>query len=214
MIRFPSRAATLAVGLAMTPVLAGCGLQGSDAREEMAQARWSEVQSQYGSRVQLTSDMVRALQGVAAPQDAPALRQLGARVTAPIPAPETPTDPAAFRRYQTAQLQLTRALDQLEQISTRYPQLRANRNFVVLQSRLDGSEGRIAVARNDYNEAAEDYNDALGRFPTSLWSGGRARMQVFTPDPPAPPPAPVVPAPTGPAPPPDALPAPTAPGTT
>ncbi|RZJ44287.1 MAG: LemA family protein [Brevundimonas sp.] len=205
MIRFPSRAATLAVGLAMTPVLAGCGLNGSSTREEMAQARWAEVRSQYGSRVQLTSDMVGALQGVAAPQDAPALRQLGARVTAPVPAPDTPTDPAAFRRYQTAQLQLTRALDQLEQISTRYPQLRANRNFVVLQSRLDGSEGRIAVARNDYNEAAEDYNDALGRFPTSLWSGGRARMQVFTADPPAPAAPPPVPA---------GAPTPTAPGTT
>lgn len=195
MIRFPSRAATLAVGLAMTPALAGCGLPGSSTREEMAQARWAEVQSQYSSRVKLTSDMVGALQGVAAPQDAPVLRQIGVRVTAPITAPEAPTDPTTFRQYQTAQMQLTRALDQLEQISVRYPQLRANRNFVVLQSRLDGSEGRIAVARNDYNEAAEDYNAALGRFPASLWSGGRAHMQIFTPDPPAPPPAPVAPAP-------------------
>lgn len=172
-----------AVMLVMATALAGCGLNASSTREEMAQARWADVQAQDQNRARLTADMVGALQGAAAPQDIVMLRQIGAGIAPPVSTPETPTDPAAFRRYQAAQLRLTRSLAQLEQISTHYPELQSNQSFVVLRSRLEGSKGRIAVARNDYNEAAESYNAALGHFPASLWSGGRERMQVFTPEP-------------------------------
>lgn len=172
-------AATLVVATA----LAGCGLNASSTREEMAQARWADVQAEDRNRARLTADMVGALQGAAAPQDIVMLRQIGARVATPVPAPDAPTDPVAFRRYQASQLQLTRSLAQLEQIATHYPQLQSTQSFVVLRSRLEGSKGRIAVARNDYNEAAGNYNAALGHFPASLWSGDREKMQVFTPEP-------------------------------
>ena len=183
MTHSPHRVA--AAMLVMATALAGCGLNASSTREEMAQARWADVKAQDQNRARLTADMVGALQGAAGPQDIMMLRQIGTQVATPVPAPEAPTDPVSFRRYQASQLQLTRSLAQLEQIATHYPQLQSTQSFVVLRSRLEGSKGRIAVARNDYNEAAVSYNAALGHFPASLWSGGREKMQVFTPEPPA-----------------------------
>lgn len=170
-----------AVLLIAATVLAGCGLNARSTPEEVAQARWIDVQTQFSGRARLTSDIVGALRPLAEPQDGPALQSIASRAAGAIPTPPTPTDAAAFRRYQAAQQQLSGALVQLDQISARYPVTRTDRTFILLNTRLDGAEGRIAVAVNDYNKAAGDHNEALGRFPASLWSGDRRRMQLFRP---------------------------------
>ena len=98
-------------------------------------------------------------------------------VTRPAPrrpaSPSTPprsTDPAAFQRFQQAQDQLSGALGRLLAVSENYPDLKSNENFLALQSQLEGTENRIAIARRDYNDAVRDYNTTLRVLPTSIWA--------------------------------------------
>jgi LemA protein len=95
----------------------------------------------------------------------------------------TITDPAAFQRYQAAQNQLSGVLGRLLAISENYPDLKSNQNFLALQSQLEGTENRIAVARRDYNEAVRDYNTTLRTFPTIIWAktaySSARPMQLF-----------------------------------
>jgi LemA protein len=83
----------------------------------------------------------------------------------------TLTNPAAFQQYQQAQDHLSGVLGRLMVASERYPELKSNENFMALQSQLEGTENRIAVARNDYNESVRDYNTTLRTFPSVLWAG-------------------------------------------
>jgi len=95
----------------------------------------------------------------------------------------TITDPAAFQRFQQAQDQLSGVLGRLMAISENYPELKSNQNFLALQSELEGTENRIAVARRDYNEAVRDYNTTLRTFPTVLWAktlyGSAKPLEMF-----------------------------------
>src|SRR5690606_9570436 len=96
----------------------------------------------------------------------------------------TITDPAAFQQYQQAQDRLSGVLGRLMLIQERYPDLKSNQNFLALQSQLEGTENRIAIARRDYNEAVRDYNTEIRTFPGALWAGTAHRwakpMQTFT----------------------------------
>ena len=93
-------------------------------------------------------------------------------------------NPQAFQQYQEAQGQLSGALSRLLVTVEAYPQLQANQNFLALQSQLEGTENRIAVARRDYNEAVRAYNTTLRTFPNVLWAktihSGSQPMQLFT----------------------------------
>jgi len=89
----------------------------------------------------------------------------------------TLTDPAKFQQYQAAQDRLTGVLGRLMVISERYPDLKSNENFLALQSQLEGTENRIAIARRDYNQAVADYNTSLRTFPQMIW----ARLQHAQP---------------------------------
>jgi LemA protein len=80
------------------------------------------------------------------------------------------TDPEAFKRFQDAQAQLSGSLGRLLAISERYPDLKSNQNFLALQSQLEGTENRIAVARRDYIEAVRVYNTELKTFPGRIWA--------------------------------------------
>ena len=94
------------------------------------------------------------------------------------------SNPQAFQQYQQAQGQLSGALSRLLVSVEAYPQLQANQNFLTLQSQLEGTENRIAVARRDYNEAVRDYNTTLRTFPNVIWAktvhSGSQPMQLFT----------------------------------
>ncbi len=93
------------------------------------------------------------------------------------------TDPKVFQQYQAAQSQLSGVLGRLLAVSEKYPDLKSNENFLALQSQLEGTENRIAVARRDYNEAVRDYNTTLRTFPTILWAktfySASKPMQLF-----------------------------------
>jgi LemA protein len=95
----------------------------------------------------------------------------------------TLTNPAAFAQYEQAQNQLSGVLGRLMAISEKYPDLKSNENFMALQSQLEGTENRIAIARRDYNDAVRDYNTTLRVLPTSLWAATFYRsakpMQTF-----------------------------------
>ena len=106
------------------------------------------------------------------------------RATSVTITPETLNDPAAFRRYQAAQGELSQALSRLLLVVERYPDLKSNQNFLALQSQLEGTENRIAVARRDYNEAVQSYNTSLRTFPTLIWArtfqSGSEPMPLFS----------------------------------
>lgn len=172
--------------LFLIPVaLAGCGINTIPTKQEKARASWADVQSQYQRRADLIPNLVETVRGYAA-QERTVLRevvQARASATQVRVDASTVTDPAAFQRYQAAQNQLTGVLGRLLAISENYPDLKSNQNFLALQSQLEGTENRIAVARRDYNEAVRDYNTSLRTFPTIIWAktayASAQPMQLF-----------------------------------
>ena len=186
MIRFSHRAAALAAVVVMAPAVTGCGVNAIPTKEEAAKARWADVQSAYQRRADLIPNLVSTVQG-AAIQERTTLTQVveaRARATGVTVTPETLNDPAAFQQYQAAQGELSQALSRLLLVVEQYPQVQSNQNFLTLQSQLEGTETRIAVARRDYNEAVRVYNTSLRTFPTVIWANtvhsGSDRLPEFT----------------------------------
>lgn len=186
MIRISPRLAAIAAVVVLAPAVTGCGINSIPTKEEAAKARWADVQSQYQRRADLVPNLVATVQG-AAVQERTTLTQVieaRSRATAVQVTPETLNDPQAFQRFQAAQGELSQALSRLLMVTENYPQLQSNQNFLALQSQLEGTENRIAVARRDYNEAVRDYNTSLRTFPTVIWAktihGGSQPMQAFS----------------------------------
>lgn len=185
MIPMNSRVAAIAAVVILAPAAAGCGINAIPTKEEAAKARWADVQSQYQRRSDLIPNLVATVQGAAIAERTTLTQviEARARATGVTVTPETLNDPAAFQRYQAAQGELTQALSRLMLVVERYPEVRSNQNFIALQSQLEGTENRIAVARRDYNDAVRDYNTTLRTFPTVLWAktihGGSQPMQLF-----------------------------------
>ncbi len=153
-------------------LLTGCGLNNIPTYEEMAKARWSEVLNQYQRRADLIPNLVETVKGFAK-QEATVLEAVvaaRARATQVQVNADTITDPEAFKRFQDAQAQLSGALGRLLAVSENYPDLKSNANFLALQSQLEGTENRIAVARRDYIEAVRVYNTELRTFPGIIWA--------------------------------------------
>jgi LemA protein len=185
-IRISPRLAAIAAVVVLAPAVTGCGINSIPTKEEAAKARWADVQSQYQRRADLVPNLVATVQG-AAVQERTTLTQVieaRSRATAVQVTPETLNDPQAFQRFQAAQGELSQALSRLLMVTENYPQLQSNQNFLALQSQLEGTENRIAVARRDYNEAVRDYNTSLRTFPTVIWAktihGGSQPMQAFS----------------------------------
>jgi LemA protein len=167
-------------------LVSGCGVNTIPTLEEQAKAKWSDVLNQYQRRADLIPNLVETVKGYAAQerQVLEAVTNARARATSiQLPA-DVVTDPEAFKRFQDAQAQLTGALGRLIAVSEAYPDLKSNQNFLVLQSQLEGTENRIAVARRDYIEAVRGYNTELRTFPGVLWASTLYRsakpMQTFT----------------------------------
>jgi len=182
-IRF-LRIPVLAVLLGLT--VSGCGVNNIPTYEEQAKAKWSEVLNQYQRRADLIPNLVETVKGYAA-QERTVLEEVTnarARATQIQISPDIVNNPEAFKRFQEAQAQLSGALGRLLAVSERYPDLKSNQNFLALQSQLEGTENRIAVARRDYIEAVRAYNTELKTFPGVLWAGtlyrDRKPMETFT----------------------------------
>jgi len=136
--------------------------------------QWSQVENQYQRRSDLIPNLVATVQGAATFEKSTLEAVVQARASvgrAQINPSAAPTDPAQLAQYEAAQASLGAALQRLLVVVERYPELKANANFRDLQAQLEGTENRIAVARMDYNKAAQDYNTARLRFPTNLMAG-------------------------------------------
>jgi LemA protein len=152
--------------------LSGCGYNVIPTKQEAAKARWAEVQNQYQRRADLVPNLVATVQGFAK-QEKDVLTQVTearARATSINLTADDLTNPEKVKAMQQAQAQLSGALGRLLAVSENYPDLKSNQNFLALQSQLEGTENRIAVARRDYIAAAQDFNTELRTFPTVLWA--------------------------------------------
>jgi LemA protein len=167
----PQLRAVLILAIIGTSV-AGCGYNVIPTLEEQAQAKWADVQNQYQRRADLIPNLVATVQGYAKQEKEVLTSVIEARAKATsvrVDASQL-TDPEKVRQFQEAQSQLSGALGRLLAVSENYPDLKSNQNFLALQSQLEGTENRIAVARRDYIEAARVFNTEIRTFPTLLWA--------------------------------------------
>ena len=152
-------------------MLAGCGINTIPTLQERAKAAWSQVLNQYQRRADLIPNLVETVKGYAAQESKVLTDVVEARAKATqvqIP-PDILTNPEAFQKFQEAQNSLSGALGRLLVITENYPELKSNQNFLALQSQLEGTENRIAVARQDYITAVKDYNTELRTIPGRWW---------------------------------------------
>jgi LemA protein len=157
--------------IVMTALLAGCGINTIPTLQERAMAAWSEVLNQYQRRADLIPNLVETVKGYAAQESKVLTDVVEARAKATqmqIPY-DILTNPEAFQKFQEAQGQLSGALGRLLAITENYPDLKSNQNFLALQSQLEGTENRIAIARRDYIGAVKDYNTEIRTIPGRWW---------------------------------------------
>ena len=141
--------------------------------QEKIEAAWSEIDNQYKRRFDLIPSLVNTVKGAADFEKSTLEEVTKARASVgrtQLP-PGLPNDPAQLQEYLQAQQSLGSALGRLMVVVERYPELKANQNFLTLQDQLEGTENRIAVARRDYIEAVRIYNTARRRFPASIIAG-------------------------------------------
>ncbi len=151
-------------------LLGGCGYNTLQSNDEQIRASWAEVVNQYQRRADLVPNLVNTVKAYAAHerQVLTQVTEARARVGSVQVTPELLNDPAALQRFQAAQGQLSGALSRLLAVSENYPQLKADAGFRDLQAQLEGTENRIAVARNRYIKSVQDYNVTVRSFPTNL----------------------------------------------
>ena len=159
--------AVLALAAAL---LSGCGYNQIQINDEEVNSAWSEVLNQYKRRADLVPNLVSIVQGYAAHEKEVLTQVTAARASvAGLKAtPELVNDEAAFARFQKAQGELSGALSRLLVVAENYPQLKADANFRDLQAQVEGTENRIAVARNRYIKAVQAYNVSVRTFPNNL----------------------------------------------
>jgi LemA protein len=162
----------LTTGLIATLCLAlsGCGYNTIQTQDEAVKGAWSEVVNQYQRRADLIPNLVNTVKGYAAQEQAVLIgvTEARARATSIQATPELLNDPAALQKFQAAQGELTSALKSLLVVVERYPDLKSDQNFRDLQAQLEGTENRIAVARNRYIESVKTFNGTIRRFPVNL----------------------------------------------
>jgi LemA protein len=168
-----SRTFVRALALAIASLaLAGCGINTIPTLQERAKASWSEVLNQYQRRADLIPNLVETVKGYAAQESKVLTEVVEARAKATqmqIP-PDILTNPEAFKKFQEVQGQLTGSLARLLAVVENYPDLKSNQNFLALQSQLEGTENRIAIARGDYIKAVQAYNTEIRTFPSIIWA--------------------------------------------
>ena len=162
----------LYIGLAAiaTLSLGGCGYNTLQSLDEQVKASWSEVVNQYQRRADLIPNLVATVKGFAAQEEKILIGVTNARakVGSIQVTPEVVNDPQALQRFAQAQGELTSALSRLIAVAENYPQLKSDANFRELQAQLEGTENRIAVARNRFIQAVREYNTEVRSFPSNL----------------------------------------------
>jgi LemA protein len=179
----------LIVIIAIVLLLGGCGCTGYNSMvglDENVKAKWANVQSDYQRRSDLIPNLVNTVKGAANFEQTTLTKVIEARAKA-TSVNINPADlsPENIAKFQQAQGELSGALGRLLVTVERYPELKANQNFLDLQKQLEGTENRIKVSRNDFNTSVQDYNQTVRRFPNNLFAnmfGFRVR-QPFQADP-------------------------------
>ena len=147
--------------------LAACGINSVPAAEEQAKAKWADVEAQFQRRANLIPNLAEVAKG-AAENERTILTQVTearAKATSVNVTAEDLNDPAKMEEFAAAQSQLGAGIGRLLASFEAYPQIQSNQNFLALQSQLEGTENRIAVAIRDYNEAVRQYNTTIRTFP-------------------------------------------------
>ncbi len=170
--------------LLLLPLLTACGINTIPTLDEQVNADWAQVQNQYQRRADLIPNLVETVKGYAKQEQdvLVAVTEARAKVGQMQLPPDVLTNPDAFKQFEQNQAQLTGALSRLMVVVEKYPELKSNQNFLALQSQLEGTENRIAVARRDYIQAVQAYNTEIRTFPGRLWAMvyGSEPKQNFT----------------------------------
>ena len=155
----------------VTVILAGCGINNIPTYDEAVKAAWGQVQNQYQRRADLVPNLVATVKGYAEHEreTLEAVVEARAKVSQMNVTPDIVNNPEALKAFDQNQGALSNALSRLLVVVERYPDLKANQNFLELQSQLEGTENRIAVARRDYVQAVQKYNTEIRTFPGRLW---------------------------------------------
>lgn len=183
-----TRQLVMAAGAAL--MLAGCGINDVPTKGEAVDAAWAEVQNQYQRRADLVPNLVETVRGYAKHEEGTLSAVMEARAKATSVTLNTTdlTDPQQIQAFEQAQAELSRGLGRLLAVAENYPDLKANQNFLALQSQLEGTENRIAVARRDYIQAVQAYNLEFKNIPdkwvAAIFHGGAEPKTPFqaTPD--------------------------------
>jgi len=173
-------AARLGAVLLVAFGISACGINTIPTQDEQVKAAWSQVLNEYQRRADLVPNLVATVKGFAKQEQTVLTQVIEARAKATqtqvsLP-PDVLSNPQAFRAFEQSQSQLGGALGRLLAIQENYPALKSDQNFLVLQSQLEGTENRIAVARRDYIDAVQTYNTTLRTIP-QRWIGA-----IFYPD--------------------------------
>ncbi len=170
-LRRPARP-VLVLLLLLVPLLTACGVNTIPTLDEQVNADWAQVQNQYQRRADLIPNLVETVKGYAKQEQnvLTAVTEARAKVGQMQLPPDILTNQEAFKQFEQNQAQLSGALSRLMVVVERYPDLKSNQNFLALQSQLEGTENRIAVARRDYIQAVQAYNTEIRTFPGRLWA--------------------------------------------
>src|SRR5437016_7358646 len=159
-------------------LIGGCAVAGSYNRlvslQQKVDQSWAQVQNVYQRRADLIPNLVNTVSGAANFEKSTLTEVTNARASVgrvQLDPNKAPTDAAQLEQFQAAQGQLSGALSRLLVVVERYPELKANQNFVGLQAQLEGTENRISVERGNFNSAVQNYNVAVRSFPTNLIAG-------------------------------------------
>lgn len=162
----------------------GCGkYNGLVSKDEIVKESWAKVESQYQRRADLIPNLVNTVKGAADFEKSTLTGVIEARAKATQTTVNADQlTPENIAKFQGAQDQLSGALSRLLVTVEKYPELKANQNFLELQAQLEGTENRITVARNDFNAVVKDYNQEVRTFPTNIFAGifGFAQKGYFT----------------------------------
>jgi LemA protein len=153
------------------PMLTACGINNIPTFDEKVKSNWAQVENQYQRRADLVPNLVATVKGYAAheTETLTAVTEARAKVGSIQVDKSLIDNPQLLEKFQEAQTGLSSALQRLMVVVEKYPDLKANQNFLALQSQLEGTENRISVARRDFIQSVEKYNTEIRTFPGSIW---------------------------------------------
>lgn len=158
--------------LILIVLMGGCSYNGLVSQDESVKTAWAKVQSDYQRRADLIPNLVNTVKGAANFEQKTLTDVINARANATsIKFTADQLTPENIQKFQEAQAQLNGSLSRLMAVAENYPQLKANENFRDLQAQIEGTENRIKVSRNDFNDAVQTYNKKVRSFPTNLLAG-------------------------------------------